>query len=101
MADIYSLSKARRREPSERFKLPESWLLVADTLGLPVAAKFSAYCLQRTRRGTVVFLREGAFTMNASYFLGVTPSNHAEARKWVSAIAERFGWELTEERLRC
>lgn len=98
MAEIYDLRKARRRTQSPPFIMPDSWLTVANMFGFEVHKRFSRFALRRTRnRGTEVYIREGRFSMNLSYFAKTYPPNFTQARIWISSVADRYGWELTEE----
>ena len=96
MAEVYDLRRVRRREKSPEFEMPESWLIVANMFGFDVNRTFSQYCLRRCRRGTEVHIREKRFTMNLSYFTKTYPANFKEARRWIAAVADRYGWQMTE-----
>lgn len=78
--------------------MPDSWLIVARMFGLDVHKRFSRFALKRTRkRGAEVYIREGNFTLNLSYYAKTYPSSFKDARLWISSVADRYGWELTEE----
>ncbi len=95
-AEIYSLSKARRRSPSPRLPLPESLIIVAETFGFDLPPTFTSFSLRRRKGGTEVSVKGGPLTLNLSYYLKTYPANFAEARKWIFAIADRHGWHVHE-----
>lgn len=100
MAEVYSLSKARRREPSPRFEFPESWLRVSALFGLDTPPTFTLFYLQRSKTGTRVFIKGGRLTINLSAIVGCHPPNFKEARIWMAACADRYGWQITETKQR-
>lgn len=96
MAEVYSMSKARRRERSPRLPMPDSLLITAETFGFPLPETFNVYYLRRTRRGTEVSIRGGPLTINLSYYTKTYPNGFKEARKWIAAVADRHGWCMVE-----
>jgi len=102
MAEVYSLAKARRREPAQEFRLPPKLILFFETFGLSTPKTFDRFLLKRSRRagGTVVYILSGPTMIGLSPLTGIYPPSFKEARKWVAAIAERQGWTLRETTIR-
>lgn len=100
MAEVYNLSKARRRQQSPRLPMPASLLTFSSTLGFPLPNTFTAYFLKRTKSGTEVHIKGGPLTINLSYYTKTYPQNFKIARQWIAAVADRYGWRMAETRSR-
>lgn len=96
MSQVYSLSKARRREKSPRMAMPESLLITASMFGFPLPDTFDRFFLRRTKQGTEVSIKGGPLTINLSYYSKVYPENFKAARQWIFAVADRHGWHMHE-----
>lgn len=96
MAEIYSLSKARRRQQSPRLPMPASLLTFSSVFGYPLPDTFTAYFLKRTKGGTEVHIKGGPLTLNLSYFTKTYPQNFKAARLWIASVADRHGWRIVE-----
>lgn len=73
-------------------------LVVADTFGLELPSTFTTYYLRRVKEGTEVSITGGRLTLNLSHAAKTYPPNFKAARKWIAAMADRFGWQMTEVR---
>jgi hypothetical protein len=97
MGELHKLSKIR---PREALPLPESLLVVSETFGFPLPKTFDSFYLVRCKNGTEVNINSGPLTINLSYALKTFPADFKAARQWIAAVAERFGWTLTETHAR-
>lgn len=96
MAEVYSLNRARRRSEAPAFDFPASLKIFAETFGTGLPKTFDRFYLKRSRRGTVVYIQNGALTIGLSPITGIYPKTFKDARKWVAAVAERQNWSMTE-----
>lgn len=88
---------APRRQP---LPLPDTFVRVADTLGLPgpTLADDVTFTLRRRKEGTEIGLRQGELWWSLSMKTGVYPPSFKEARLWVAAYGLRYGWKVHEEK---
>lgn len=94
LGQVYQLGKARRQAPP--LALPKSLLAAAETFGFDLPNTFDHFILRRCKEGTTVFIKGGRLTLNLSHAFKVYPANFAAARKWITAIAERQRWQMSE-----
>ena|SRR6202049_59794 len=92
--NVQQLRRPRRQMPP----LPDSFMVVAQTLGLPAPQITDDLCytLRRRKEGTEIGLKMGALWWSLSHKTGVYPPGFKAARKWVAAYAARYGWTARE-----
>lgn len=95
-AQVYSLARARRRDQAPAFVFPKSLTVFAETFGIGLPRRFSRFRLQRSRKGTHVFIGEGPLEINLSAATKTYPPSFKTARRWIAAVAERHAWTLKE-----
>lgn len=91
--------KSPTRQP---LPMPQSAIVAMDVLGLagPTLADQLFFTLRRCKEGTEVGLKMGKLWWNLSYTVKMYPKSFAEARIWVSAYVERYGYAASELRRR-
>ncbi len=74
--------------------LPDIFLTVAETFGLPVPPLGDELCytLTRLKKGTQIGLHQGPLWWNLSYQTSIYPPGFSAARQWITAYAARYGY---------
>ena len=58
------------------------------------------FWLQRSKRGTIIYLKQGSQTWSLSAAVDRYPKSFKEARVFVKQIAAKYGWPEFEETLK-